>query len=102
MPPQQVVHEIADDQVWLSATLVHDSTRQHPGCAVPLDVDRSPATGSPTPELGPTRKTSRLPLEQDLEPINVELLVIRYRVAKTRAGCADHLDECLQFAVSRR
>ena len=99
MSPQQIIDEIADDQIRFSATLVDDAARQNPGCAVPLDIDRPLASGGPAPKLRPARKAPGFALQQDLEPMDVESPVVRDGVAKARPGRADHLNECLQCGL---
>ena len=98
MPPEQVIDEVANDQVWFAAASVDDPARQYPGCAIPLNIDRPAPTQSPAPELGPAWRAPGLSLEQYLEPMRIKSPVIRDRVTKTGARCADHLNQCLQTA----
>src|SRR4029434_6432487 len=82
MSPQQIIDEIADDQIRFSATLVHDAARQNPGCAVPLDIDRPLASGGPAPKLRPARKAPGFALQQALEPMDGQLRAFRDAVAQ--------------------
>jgi len=84
MPLQQVVDEIADDQIRLARAFVHDATGKDPGRGIPLEIDGAAAPFRAASQLGPARETAGLPFQQDLEVPGVELRIVA--IASRRLG----------------
>jgi hypothetical protein len=86
MALEEIVHEIADDEIGLSGTLVHDATRQYLRGAVPLDVDCSAAAQGAAAQLRPAGRAPGLALEQDFEVMAAEPRVVGDGIAETGPG----------------
>ena len=73
---EDILYEVANDQVGLARATVHDAALKHCARRVPLDVERTAAVGRRTTELQPARRPAWLMGLGDLKQVSLKSLMI--------------------------
>lgn len=98
MSSQEIVEEVADDQIRLPLAAVDNATPKY-ASRIPLQIDRTTPAGLRTPYLHPARRTARLVLLHHVQRVLFQLGVFRDLVPEALPARTVNLDESLHECV---